>query len=87
MLRVDPVYVSLLRMNVPESKHEDSDRGDHNVNDFWDIVEITRENGVVILVTVAILLDLTAPYRIYEVIQNNEDKMWFTNQDLIAFIQ
>lgn len=44
-------YVTLLSKNVPESEHEDSDRMECNVNDFWDTLEIVREDNVVILET------------------------------------
>lgn len=63
-----------MRRDVPDSKYEDSDGEDRNVNDFRDIVEIAREDNVFILEMVTTHHDLTDTHKIYEDVQDNEDK-------------
>jgi hypothetical protein len=82
--KTTPICVSLLKKNVIEGEHEVFDGEDRNENDFWDTVEIAREDDVVIPGAVATHHDVTVTRRIYEEVQDNEDERPFTNQDLIA---
>lgn len=79
-----PVCVTLVKKNVPESEHEDLDGGDRNVNDFWNTVEIARENDVVIPTTVIHHHGITVTHRIPSIVDDNENENEFTNEDLIA---
>ncbi|XP_022897677.1 uncharacterized protein LOC111411369 [Olea europaea var. sylvestris] len=56
----------LLKKNVIEGEHEVFDGEDRNENDFWDTVEIAREDDVVIPRAVATHHDVTVTRRIYE---------------------
>lgn len=65
------ICVTLLKKNVPESEHKDFDGGDRNVNDFWNTVEIARENNVIISETIVRYHDLTIRHRIPLVVQDS----------------
>ncbi|XP_022893831.1 uncharacterized protein LOC111408289 [Olea europaea var. sylvestris] len=81
--KTTPICVSLLKKNVIEGEHEVFDGEDRNENDFWDALEIAREDHVVISGAVATHHNVTVTRRIYEEVQDNEDERPFTNQDLI----
>ncbi|KAL2552850.1 hypothetical protein Fot_06469 [Forsythia ovata] len=65
-----PLCVTLVRMESPVNEH---DAGD----DFWDTMEITRDDDVVIL-------EINATQRPREIFQDNEEEFQFTNEDLVA---
>lgn len=52
-----------------EMKH--GEEVDHNMDDFWDMMEIARNDSTVISVT-------NAAYRPFEIVQENEEKNSFT---------
>ncbi|CAA2966270.1 Hypothetical predicted protein [Olea europaea subsp. europaea] len=82
--RVISICLTLMKKNIPESEHEYFDRRDRNVNEFWDTVEIVRDDVVAVPETVASHHDLTVIHRIYSVVQDNERDNDFTNENFIA---
>ncbi|KAL2547657.1 uncharacterized protein Fot_09187 [Forsythia ovata] len=83
-----PLCVTLIRreqpMNRPNAANEADDevRDElyHNRDDFWNTVEIARDDDVVFPET-------NATQRPPEIVQDNEEEFPFTNDDLIASYQ
>ncbi|KAL2507389.1 uncharacterized protein Fot_31036 [Forsythia ovata] len=82
-----PLCVTLIRreqpMNRPNAANEADDevRDElyHNRDDFWNTVEIARDDDVVFPET-------NATQRPPEIVQDNEEEFPFTNDDLIASV-
>ncbi|KAL2514973.1 uncharacterized protein Fot_28944 [Forsythia ovata] len=70
--------VTFVRKNIPKNEHKvvddqrDVNEVNPNVDDFWDTTEIARED------------DVDIPERISKIVQDNEDEISFTNEDLVA---
>lgn len=54
------------------------------MNDFWNTVEIAREDDVVIPTTVVHHHGITVAHRIPSIVDDNQNENEFTNEDLIA---
>lgn len=62
-----PLCVTLVRNDIVEDEQVDSRGGDHNANDFWDIMEIAHGDDVVIPEIIA--------HRIPSAARDNENEM------------
>lgn len=82
--QMTPICVTLVMKDDLEGRNEHSDGADDNANNFWDTVEIAREDDTNIPETVVHHHDITKTHIIQSVVQDSENVNEFTNEDLIG---